>query len=204
MRIILLLLVALFLIGSPPVKAQSVDVEALKKKIAERSGQYAELVTVLEDRNPDVALAAFDVMVESGNKSLLEMAISSALSATDTRLRARALWEAVSRRDNLVTEVNTAAIENREEALAALSDWHGAQQSWPLYERFPDTQCINLWPSPRQCHKYQVTVSGIKLDMSYSGKISGSFVLQPNGELVGTIQDPSQPDSVYPARIVFR
>jgi hypothetical protein len=204
MKTVLLMLTVAGLIVGTPVMAQSVDVEALKKKLTERGDQYAQLKEILEEADPEGALAAFDVMVESGNKSLYEIAVSSALSATDTRLRARALWEAISRRDHLIIEVDTEAIKNQDEANKTLNEWHGAQQAWPLHERFLDTQCINLHRSKRCYIGRQVTVSGIKLDFTYTGEISDTFVLQPSGELVGTIVNPRLQSIIYPARIVFR
>lgn len=89
------------------VAAQDVDVEALKVKMAERADNYSTLVDILEGVDENAALAAFDVMLESGNKTLAEMAINSALAAADARLRARALWEVLARRDSLGSGLTT-------------------------------------------------------------------------------------------------
>lgn len=209
MRFRILAIPFLFLAGVAS-NAQTVDIDALKAEIAERAGNYAELVDILEGADGSAALAAFDVMVESGNKTLAEMAINSGLAAADTRLRARALWETLSRRDSLVIEIDTDAISDNEEALAQLDKWYGATQNWTLFQKFPDTQCINLNARDTCYSGYHVSVSGLKVDLlnSYTGGshmgMKGSFVLNPDGVLRGHVGPLEGLKFDYPASITFR
>ena len=191
------------------VAAQDVDVEALKVKMAERADNYSTLVDILEGVDENAALAAFDVMLESGNKTLAEMAINSALAAADTRLRARALWEVLARRDSLVLEIDTHAMKQDEEALAQLRKWIGPMQSVPLLEKFPETQCINIRKSDSCNHDFQVSISGLKVDIrdsNVSGSaLVGSFILSEDGVLHGSVK-PLRRDfqDSFPASITLR
>jgi hypothetical protein len=200
---------AVLLAGSG-ANAQSVDIDALKAKIAERAGNYGALVEILESADGNAALAAFDVMMESGNKTLAEMAISSGLAAADTRLRARALWESLSRRDSLVIEIDTDAVSDNEDALAQLNKWYGSTQNWTLFQKFPETQCINMVAKDSCNSGYQVSVSGLKVDLlnSYTGGahmgMKGSFVLNPDGVLRGHVGTLEGLKFDYPASITFR
>lgn len=189
-----------------PASAQSVDIDALKSKIAERAGNYTELIDLLEGADGNVALAAFDVMMESENKTLAEMAMTSGLAAADTRLRARALWEAVVRRDNLIIQVDTNAIADNEAAMDHLDSWTGALHTWPLLTKFPQTQCINL-RSSQQCYSgYQITVAGLKLDITHGSGAGykGSFTLADDGVLRGHVMSTSGLQFQFPASITFR
>lgn len=196
--------VAMLLCTTLAAAAQDVDIEALKKKIEERSGQYGELNAILENESIDTALAAFDVMVETGNKSLTEMAISSALSAADTRLRARALWEAMSRRRTFVIEVDTDALDEAEDEKRPVREWFGEQQTYEINGVFDETQCLNLAASETCYTGYNATVSGIKLDVIHGNNLSGSFELGVDGVLHGTIANPRLHTAAVPAMIVFR
>lgn len=184
--------------------AQDIDVEALKKKIEQRSGQYSELTAILESESVDTALAAFDVMVETGNKSLTEMALSSALSAVDTRLRARALWEVMSRRRSFVVEIDKEALAEQGADADAVREWFGEQQSFSVTNVFADTQCLNLNQRSECNASRNATISGIKLDLVMDNSISGSFTLGPDGALHGSISSPTRNSPSYPARITFR
>jgi len=204
LRTVMLCTTAILLHSAIASAAQSIDIDALKKKIEARSSQYSELVTILENEKVDTALAAFDVMVETGDKTLIEMAVSSALSATDTRLRARALWEAMSRRRNFVIEVDTDALAEQEEGLQAVRSWFGEQRTFPITNVFADTQCLNL-VSRNSCYADgNATISGVKLDIVRGDWLSGSFELATDGNLRGTIANPDENSPGYPARIVFR
>lgn len=203
MRYIAALLGALFAL---PVLAQDIDINALKAKIAARAVDYGALVEILEGPDGSSALAAFDVMLETGSVTLTEIAIDSALTSTDTKLRARALWEALARRDNVVVEIDTAELKGDEEAIAYLQTWYGASQSWPFYGKFPATQCINL-SNGEECRPgRQLTVSGLKVDMTFSPNpgFTGTFTLEGDGVLRGTATSQYRPPRDYPATISFR
>lgn len=184
--------------------AQDIDVEALKTKIEARSGQYGELTAILDNESIDTALAAFDVMVETGNKTLTELAISAGLSAADTRLRARALWEAMSRRKAFVVQVDTASLDEGEDEQTPVGKWFGEQRSFPVHEVFAETQCLNLNTFDTCNTGSNVTISGIKLDITSGSDFAGSFELGVDGILHGTISNPRLKTAAAPATITFR
>ncbi|QHQ33864.1 hypothetical protein [Algicella marina] len=198
------LLPALLLGLALPVSAQDIDLEALTAKIDARAGDYTTLGEILEGTDGQRALAAFDVMMESGNTTLAEIALTRSLAAPDRELRARALWEAISRRDGLVITVDTSEIDGNETALAVLAEWGGPIQTWPFYQKFPETQCINLY-SRNDCYAgYNITISGLKLDIGYEKKIKGTFTLTEDGVLRGRIAPPAADNLTFPATIDFR
>lgn len=188
---------------SAPAQAQIADLEALLSRIDTRSGQYQQLIEILQGADANRALAAFDVMVESGDATLIEVAINSALSATDSRIRARALWEALARKDSVSVIVDTTDLDTEEKS--NLNDWFGPLQTWTLREKFPDTQCINVDASSECYPGRNLSVSGIRVDMvfNYGDGLSGQFALDETGALAGQIMRFNT-KSVFPARIEFR
>jgi len=185
-----------------PTIAQGVDVEALIADIDERAGQYGALVEILQGPDPARALAAFDVMLETGDKTMRETAISAAMTATDERLRARALWETLAQKDSitLVIDVEGLAGDKR----AALDKWIGQHSTWGLSDSFPETQCINLIGNRSSCvMDKHLSASGLSVTMIYENSIEGSFFLGPEGRLSGRVTNWST-RAVYPATIQLR
>ena len=198
-------LILLLLTVSFVADAQEADIDALTAEIDSRSGQYGKLIEILQGPDGNRALAAFDVMVESGHPTMIEVAVNAGLASTDSRLRARALWEAVSRKDAITIQVERNDL-SQEEA-AALESWDGPVQTFPLFQRFSETQCVNLTSNATCIAGFNVSISGIKLDLAFTrgggGGVNGSFLLDETGTLVGDVMD-RKTKATYPARIVFR
>ncbi|MCF3972594.1 hypothetical protein [Paracoccus salsus] len=201
----------LFCLVGAMATAQTVDIEALKARIGDRAGTYGELVEILEGADGNASLAAFDVMMESGDKTLAEIALGSALAAADMRLRSRALWEVLSRRDSIVIEIDTEAIGDNEDAIAHMNAWLGPMQTWPLVQAHPETQCISLVASSGSCDPDRhISVSGLKMDIrnTYTGGphmgLKGAFVLGADGVLHGKIASLEGLPFDYPATITLR
>jgi len=186
---------------SVPAMAQDVDMDALLAKIDSRSGQYSQLTDILQGADPNRALAAFDVMLETGDKSLRETAISAAMTATDERLRARALWETLSQKDSITIEIDTEDVE--EDARAALDEWVGSISTWGITARIPETQCLNLYRTEDCQTDYHLSVSGLKVEMRYSNTIQGGFAMTSEGTLAGEVINPST-KAAYTATIQLR
>ncbi|MEO1308146.1 MAG: hypothetical protein AAFV38_09525 [Pseudomonadota bacterium] len=174
---------------------------ALLSEIDARAGQYSQLIEILQGTDPVRALAAFDVMLETGHKSLRETAISAAMVATDERLRARALWETLVEKDSITVNIDTEGLDD--DARTALDKWIGATSTWGITGRFPETQCLNLYRTANCEVAYHLSVSGLKVDMVYSGKASGGFILNADGNLQGEIVNVST-KTVYPATVELR
>lgn len=199
------ILTAMFATGllAAPTLAQDVDIDALMADIDKRSGQYEQLIAILQGTDANRSLAAFDAMVDTGDATMIEVAVNTGLSATDSRLRARALWEALARKDSMTLIVDTAELDQDERT--ALDAWYGEIQTWPLYQKLPETQCINL-NSTADCYiGRNLSVSGLKLDINYDPNpgISGQFTLDESGRLVGRVTD-DRSKATYPATIEFR
>lgn len=181
--------------------AQNVDVDALLSKIDQRSGQYQQLIEILQGADAARALAAFDAMLESGDKTLRETAISAAMSSTDERLRARALWETLATKDSITVVIAADGLDD--DARAALGEWVGAVSTWGVTDRFADTQCVNLYSTAKCAVDYHLSVSGLKVDMRYKGTLTGGFTLNSEGVLVGEVMNP-ETKVVYAASVQLR
>ncbi|ETX11430.1 hypothetical protein OCH239_20115 [Roseivivax halodurans JCM 10272] len=184
-----------------PAAAQHLDVDALIANIDERSGQYRQLTEILQGADAARALAAFDVMLETGDKTMRETAIAAATSATDERLRARALWETLLLKDSFTIEIVTEDLDD--DLRTALDTWIGPVSTWGITARFPETQCLNLYRTNVCEESYHLSVSGLKVDMRYSGTLQGSFALNPEGILAGEVMNWNS-KTVYPATIQLR
>lgn len=182
-------------------QAQSLDVDAMISSIDERSGQYSKLVEILQGPDSNRALAAFDVMLASGDKTMRETAISTGMSATDERLRARALWEAFSLKDSFTISIDTKDLDV--EAKGELAKWIGAVSTWAITARFPETQCLNLYRANDCAENYHVSIAGLNVDLAYRGQIQGSFLLNSEGVLVGEVTNAAS-KAVYPASVRLR
>lgn len=183
-------------------EAQSLNVDEMIASIDERSGQYSKLTEILQGSDATRAIAAFDVMLESGDKTMRETAVSAAMSATDERLRARALWETFSQKDSFTISVDNKDLDA--DAQSALDGWIGAVSTWSITARFPDTQCLNLYRANKDCEtSYHISISGLNVDVIYHSQLQGSFALNSEGVLVGEIMDVST-KSVYPASVRLR
>ena len=185
--------------------AQDIDMQALKDAIGERTSNYNELVELLDSADGNTALAAFDAMMASGDKSLQEIALTAGFAASDACLRARALWEVLSRRDNFVVMIESPeggdAKDNKAATIA------GSQLSYQIYSTFPEKQCLSLSNSKSECPAgYQATVSGLKVDLisSKSPGLVGAFVLGTDGVLIGKVATMSDPIISFPAKIELR
>lgn len=194
-------LLAAFLMLAPLTALAQDDVDALIATTDERTQRYDRLVEIMQGADATRALAAFDVMVETDDPTMIEVAVTAALGATDTRLRARALWEVLRRKDSITIIVATDSLD--QDARAALDEWIGEESTWALFADFPDTQCINLYSSSGCYPDQHLSVSGLKVDMSLTSKFSGQFTLDSDGRLKGAIAHPKT-TALYPATIEIR
>lgn len=189
------------LVAALPAVSQELDMDSLIADIDQRSGQYRQLTEILQGTDAARALAAFDVMLETGDKTMRETAIAAATSATDERLRARALWETLFQRESFTLMIDTEGLDD--DARTALDDWIGAVSTWGITDRFPETQCLNLYSANACSDEYHLSVSGLKVDMRYRNTFQGSFALNPEGILKGEVMN-SKTKTVYPATIQLR
>ncbi|WP_323717931.1 hypothetical protein [Paracoccus aminovorans] len=191
--------------GPAPGWAQGVDLVALMAQIDKSSGQYEQLIGILQGSDSNRALAAFDAMLRSGDKTLTEVALEAGLSATDSRLRARALWEALSHKSALSIVFDEGSLD--ETRKQALIEWSGQVVTLPLYAAFADRQCLNLSNSRECVPDKSVSVAGLGVDIRFDGYrsygLNAQFSLDESGTLVGLVTNPSS-NATFPARIVFR
>lgn len=195
------LLVSILAAAAMSAHAQENDMDALLNAIDEKSGQFSQLTGILQGADTNRALAAFDVMLNTGDKSLRETAISTAMTATDVRLRARAFWEALSQKDSVTLQIDVNGLDD--DARTALDQWVGPISTWSITARPENVQCLNLHGGGECSESYHLSVAGLRVEMLYSDRVQGGFFLTSEGQLAGEVTNPKT-KAVYKATIELR
>ena len=192
---------------SSPTTAQKIDVDALKATIGKASDSYAELRPLLSDPNESKRIAAFEAFVAHGDKGLYEIAVSSAIADGSEVLRARALWEIMSRRDLITIAFDMEAINKNETLQQNFSKAKmPAQFVWKVLKRFPETQCLSMQHSTN-CHPSSSwTISGLTAAFKHgSSNTSGQFELMDDGRLLGEVTWKYHEQTAnFPAIVIIR
>lgn len=201
----ILLAMAFGIFLQPKAGAQQIDSSALIESIKQGAQQYDDLLTLLTADDLKTRLSAFTVLVDHGDKSLFELAVSTAMADTSEVLRARALWEAMSRRDSIAVEFDMTLIAKDETLKSTFETAKNPEQlAWTTYGSLPDRQCLNLSSSSSAKGKcagqYHVDVSGLVVTVIYQSTL-GQFLLEEDGILRGKLTYGSV---TYPATITVR
>ena len=201
-------ILALTIFATGNAYAQKVDIDALKKQIQTDSDEFSELRGLLKNPDINVRLAAFDAMVKHGDPSLYEIAISSGLVDTDEVLRARALWETLSRRRSITFLIDPDKKVEDEKTRKILD----TANTWTINIRgvYEAGKCLNFRSSSQSNDTCQVggnfSISGttVQFIQNYSNwNSSAQLFLEGDGVLQGKITDSAK-QIVYPVEIDLR
>jgi hypothetical protein len=120
--------VALFLIEPVPVYAQTSAAEMLEQARA-RSRDMEELKTVLNGPDQNMRLATFDVMANSGDGAMREIAIDVGLASADPLMQATAFKEVILSLDRIyfTLEIDTSQPETVQQKAQAYLNSNGAK-----------------------------------------------------------------------------
>jgi hypothetical protein len=173
------------------VDAQQIDTSALVDAINQGAKEYNNLLPLLTADDLKTRLSAFTVLVGHGDKSLFELAVSTAVADTSEVLRARALWETMARRDNIAVEFDMAEIAKDDSLKSVFETAKNPEQLvWITYGHVADRQCLNLNSSSSakgQCGgAYSIDVTGLVVTVVYNTTV-GQFLLEEDGVLRGKL-----------------
>jgi len=182
-----LALVGLLVAVAWDARAQVSAAELLEKARA-RAGGIEELKAVLNGPDANMRLATFDVMMDSGDDTLREVALDLGLASTDRVLQALAFKHAVLSLGQIHFDLKPDASApekvraNSENALAR----GGNAFVLKLGARDFQTGKFALGESYMGQTKYSGEVSGLTLSFHY-GNESGAFELDGDDRLVGRL-----------------
>ncbi len=124
---------ALLLFEPVPVYAQSSAAELLEQARA-RSRDMEELRAVLNGPDQNMRLATFDVMVNSGDGAMREIAIDLGLASADPLMQAMAFKETILSLNRIMftLELDTSQPESVQQKAQAYLNSNGARYEFPI------------------------------------------------------------------------
>jgi len=185
-------------LAASPVHAQSLTAEQLEALVDERVAAQNPFEELLNDPDPARSLAAMEIMLESGESSLVRMALEFGLLSTDPTVKRTALESYLRSKPVLSFRFDGSEIE---------SSWFDSQMKGA--NATMTTERIGYWTMPvgeydaeNLCYKHTthdtcfITVSpdGL-LWRTTNGRVSGRFTIGEGGFLEGStmLQNVNQP-----------
>lgn len=187
-----LLISCLFLALVPgALAAQKIDIEAIKSTAKSDASEFSELRALMRDDDPNVRLAAFDALVAHGDPSLYEIAVSMGIADIDEIVRARALWEMLSRTRTLAILVDPGSEVTSQEDQKKLADKYQGRMSLQVATAIKQENCINLYYERENCAAgHNLSINGTRVSFVYSNQsLDGTLKLDSDGTLRGTFRD---------------
>ena len=163
------------------VAAQTSAAEMLEQARA-RARDMEELKKVLNGLDQNMRLASFDVMVNSGDNAMREIAIDTGLASADALLQAMAFKEVVLSMDHIVMslEIDVSQPETIQTKAQALLNSTGNMYTLQITDRDRKTGTINMG-----VHKGQV--SGTKLSFKFGYDV-GELTLIDETTMKGNVR----------------
>ncbi len=191
-------------LAAGPASAQKVDIAAIKSAAAGSASEFAELQALLRDPDPNLRLAAFDAMVSHGDPSLYEIAISTSIADSDEVVRARALWEILSRNATLLVLVDPEGTAD-DATRKALAEAYQGRISFQVGNTIKERNCINLYYTRDDCvATFNLTVNGTRVAFVYgSMSLDGSLTLDGDATLRGVLRQTNMKIE-FPVEIPLR
>ena len=176
-----LALSSLLFFDSSPVYAQSSAAEMLEKARA-RSRDMEELKAVLNGPDQNMRLATFDVMVNSGDGAMREIAIDLGMASADPLMQAMAFKETILGLNRIVftLELDTSQPETVQQKAQAFMNANGASYEIPIKEVDKKTGVFTIKSS------YTGQVNGTTMTFK-NGYDSGQLELVDETTIKGTI-----------------
>mgnify|MGYP001818737109 CR=1 FL=1 len=182
-RVVLTLIPLLFgsIMAGNSYAADSID-QILEKARAE-AGELAKLRRIInEEPDPNERLAAFELMVKSGDNTMLDIAIDSGLASADRLLQSAAFKAAIMNleRLNLTLKVDKDASEKIRSASQAYLDEKGDQYLLPFDKKDVEKGTISA-------QHFNAQVIGTHLSYTYGRYGSGKLYLKDDNAVSGHI-----------------
>lgn len=176
---------------APGAFAQKLDIDAIKSEAASAADEFAELRALMRDQDANLRLAAFDAMVGHGDPSLYEIAVSMGIADVDEIVRARALWEILSRLRTIAVLIDPEGSVGNDEAQKALQNAYQGRMSFQIGNALKPANCINLYYVKDECvGGYNLTVNGTRVTFVYANQnLDGTLKLDGDGTLRGIFRN---------------
>lgn len=173
--------VAVFLFEPVPVYAQTSAAEMLEQARA-RSRDMEELKAVLNGPDQNMRLATFDVMANSGDGAMREIAVDLGLASADPLMQAMAFKETIFSLNRIAftLEIDTSQPETVQTKAQAYLNQNGARYEFPIAKVDKKTGIFTI----RSANTGQV--SGTRLTFK-NGYDSGELELVDETTIKGTI-----------------
>ncbi|MGI9224492.1 MAG: hypothetical protein ACR2QX_08470 [Woeseiaceae bacterium] len=174
---------AMLLLFDPiPVYAQSSAAELLEQARA-RSRDLEELKGVLNGPDQNMRLATFDVMVNSGDDAMRQVAIDLGLASADPLLQAMAFKETVLGLNRIVftLELDTSQPETVQQKARAYMNANGASYDFPIAKVDKKTGIFTI----KSSHTGQVNGTTLTFKRGYD---TGALELIDETTIKGTIK----------------
>ncbi len=161
--LIALVLPSLLLVDATPACAQTSAAELLEQARA-RSRDMEELKAVLNGPDQNMRLATFDVMVNSGDNAIREIAIDLGLASADPLLQGMAFREAFLSLDRVIMtlEIDKSQPESIQKAAQAYLDAKGNTYTMPIAEVDKKAGTFTIYSS------YTGQVTGTSMNFTYN------------------------------------
>ncbi len=172
---------SLLLFDSSPVYAQTSAAEMLEQARA-RSRDMEELKAVLNGPDQNMRLATFDVMVNSGDGAMREVAIDLGMASADPLMQAMAFKETILSLNRIVftLELDTSQPESVQQKAQAFMNSNGARYEIPIKSVDKQTGIFTIKSS------YTGQVNGTTMTFK-NGYDSGQLELVDETTIKGTI-----------------
>lgn len=185
--------------------AQKLDIEAIKSKAAADADEFAELRALMRDEDANLRLSAFDAMVTHGDPSLYEIAVSMGIADVDEVVRARALWEILTRMRTMAILVDPEGSIADNELQKTLQAKYQGRMSFQVGNAHKETNCINLFYNRDDCVAgYNLSVNGTLVTFVYANQyLDGTLKLDSDGALRGILRN-TQIRVEFPVEVPLR
>ncbi len=172
---------SLLLFDTSPVNAQTSAAEMLEQARA-RSRDMEELKAVLNGPDQNMRLATFDVMVNSGDGAMREVAIDLGMASADPLMQAMAFKETILSLNRIVftLELDTSQPEAVQQKAQAFMNSNGARYEIPIKSVDKQTGIFTIKSS------YTGQVNGTTMTFK-NGYDSGQLELVDETTIKGTI-----------------
>ncbi|MGI9328830.1 MAG: hypothetical protein ACR2PZ_26680 [Pseudomonadales bacterium] len=166
--------------ASPPVFAAPSVAEVLEQARA-KSRDLEELKKVLNGPDANMRLATFEVMVDSGDETMRELAIDSGLASTDAMMQALAMKAIVLAQKSLSLslEVDTSQAEEMQSRAKAYLEKNGS-----LYQA--KITGVEAKDGVFKMSQYQGQVTGNQVNFT-NGYDKGTLTLEDEATLKGPV-----------------
>ena len=178
-------------LAATTVGAQKLDIEAIKSQAASDADEFAELRALMRNEDTNLRLAAFDAMVGHGDPSLYEIGVSMGIADVDEVVRARALWEILSRMRTMAILVDPEGNVTDKSAKEQLQKSYQGRMSFQIGNAHKLVNCINLYYEKEDCVAgYNLSVNGTLVTFVYANQnLDGTMKLDSDGALRGTFRN---------------